>query len=119
MNCKICGREVPLNKGVLCIDGENIKFICYECNKLLYTCSTCVHCAHCNFNDNPAPIPQVITRRSRQQTSMGYVESIQQIPNPQRIKAMCLEEKCICCDHEEKSHCMRQFGVCKNYKEIG
>ena len=49
---------------------------------------------------------------------MGIMEQITQVPNPQRIKAFCIEEKCICCDHEDRPHCMRQFGICDNYKEI-
>lgn len=109
--CAICGRN-----GAKVIDGKN--YFCHECINLFGTCMTCVYGASCNFNDNPAPLPKIVMSRSCEQTEMGYIEQIQQIPNPQRIKAMCLDTKCICCDHEEKPHCMRQFGTCKNYKEI-
>ena len=109
--CVRCGRN-----GATVIDQG--KFFCKECIELFGTCVTCVNSKKCEFNENPAPFPKVIMQKERQQTEHGYIEQIRQIPNPQRIKALCLEGQCICCDHEERPHCMRQFGICKNYKEI-
>lgn len=94
------------------------KMFCSDCVRLFGTCTMCEHSTKCEFNDNPAPIPPVVTKHIRNQTPNGYMEQIIQVPNPQRIKAMCIEPKCICCDHdEERPHCMRQFGTCANYLE--
>ena len=109
--CARCGRE----EGVV-IDGK--KVFCKECASLFGTCLTCVHSCKCEFDDNPAPIPKIVIHKERQQTAQGFIEQIQQVPNPQRIKTFCLEEKCICCDHADKPHCMRQFGTCDKYEEI-
>lgn len=109
--CARCGRN-----GAMIIDND--KFFCRECTSLFNTCAMCEHSQKCGFETNPAPIPKVVTKRMRQETGMGVMEQITQVPNPQRIKAFCLEEKCVCCDHEDTPHCMRQFGFCKNYKEI-
>lgn len=111
VKCTMCGRN-----GATVID--NGKFFCSECVKLFNTCATCIHSKKCDFESNPAPIPKVVAKRLRQETQMGYMEQIQHIPNPQRIKAFCLEGQCVCCDHKENPHCMRQFGLCENYKEI-
>lgn len=97
---------------------SNGKFFCGECAPMFGTCAMCEHGQKCNFNNNPAPIPKVVTQRIRQETEMGIVEQIIQIPNPKRIKAFCIEETCICCEQEEKPRCLRQFGTCRNYKEI-
>lgn len=109
--CARCGRN-----GAMVID--NGKFFCSDCIKLFGTCAMCVNSVKCEFNSNPAPIPKVVTQCMRQETGMGIMEQITQVPNPQRIKAFCIEEKCVCCDHADRPHCMRQFGVCDNYKEI-
>lgn len=113
MKCKRCGRQ-----GATVIDEGN--FFCRECTELFGTCAMCVHSAKCEFNDNPVPIPKAIMQKIRQQTEMGYIEQIQQVPNPQRIKAMCIETECVCCKEcdDKKIRCMRQFGTCEKYSEI-
>jgi hypothetical protein len=78
----------------------------------------CEHSQKCEFSDNPAPMPKMVMIRQVQETPNGHIESIQQIPNPQRIKAFCEEDKCKCFDCLGKeAKCMRQFGTCANYKE--
>lgn len=108
--CSRCGRN-----GARVLSDN--KFFCSECAELFGTCAMCIHSKKCNFNSNPAPIPKIITQRIRQETEMGIMEQIIQVPNPKRIKAFCIEGKCICCDQKEKPHCMRQFGICESYKE--
>lgn len=109
--CRVCGA----NNAKVLYEGN---FFCERCANLFGTCAMCANSQKCSFNDNPAPIPKIVTQRLRQETEMGVMEQIIQVPNPQRIKAFCLEEKCICCDHADRPHCMRQFGTCENYKEI-
>jgi hypothetical protein len=78
----------------------------------------CEHSAKCEFNDNPAPIPPVVTKHIRNQTPNGYMEQIVQVPNAQRIKAFCIEGECKCMGYVgEEPKCMRQFEICANYLE--
>lgn len=111
--CTKCGRN---GAKVL----SNKKYFCNECAELFGTCAMCVHGKKCEFNTNLTPIPKVISKRERQQTEMGYVEQVYQMPNPQRIKALCIEMECTCCKECEdgKFRCMRQFGTCEKYEEI-
>lgn len=111
--CQACGD----NGATIIYDS---KFFCARCVDLFGTCAMCVHSKKCEFNDNPAPIPKLITQHIRQQTEMGYIEQIQQVPNPQRIKAFCLDGECVCCKtcDDKKVRCMRQFGTCEKYEEI-
>ena len=110
--CARCGRT---GARVL----SNGKFFCDECASKFGTCEMCIHSRSCEFFTNPAPIPQIVMQKIRQQTPHGYMEQIQEVPNPERIKAFCLD-KCICCRtcEDEKVRCLRQFGTCENYKEI-
>ena len=110
-HCRVCGA----NNAKVLYEGN---FFCERCANLFGTCAMCANSQKCSFNDDSAPIPKIVTQRLRQETEMGVMEQIVQVPNPQRIKAFCLEEKCICCDHADRPHCMRQFGTCENYKEI-
>ena len=111
--CVRCGQ---INAGVI----SNGKFFCAECFRFFNTCVMCVHSKKCDFQDNHAPMPQFVMQRVRQQTEMGYIEQIQQVPNPQRVKAMCVESECVCCKEceDKKYHCIRQFEVCEKYEEI-
>lgn len=110
--CVACGRNGAKILG-------NGKFFCDKCASKFGTCEMCIHGRSCEFFTNPAPIPQVVMQKIRQQTPHGYMEQIQEVPNPERIKAFCLD-KCICCRtcEDEKVRCLRQFGTCENYKEI-
>lgn len=109
--CARCGRT---GARVL----SNGKFFCSECAELFGTCGMCVHSLKCEFQTNPAPIPQVITKRIRQETPNGHIEQIIQTPNAQRIKAFCMEGECKCMGYiGEEPKCMRQFGICANYIE--
>ena len=98
---------------------SNGKFFCDGCASKFGTCEMCIYGRSCEFFTNPAPIPQIIMQKIRQQTPHGYIEQIQEVPNPERIKAFCLD-KCICCKtcEDTKVRCLRQFGTCENYKEI-
>lgn len=110
--CVACGR----NGAKIFSNG---KFFCDKCASKFGTCEMCIHGRSCEFFTNPAPIPQIVMQKICQQTPHGYMEQIQEVPNPERIKAFCLD-KCICCRtcEDEKVRCLRQFGTCKNYKEI-
>ena len=110
--CVACGRNGAKILG-------NGKFFCDKCASKFGTCEMCIHGRSCEFFTNPAPIPQIVMQKIRQQTPHGYMEQIQEVPNPERIKAFCLD-KCICCRtcEDEKVRCLRQFGTCENYKEI-
>ena len=110
--CAICG-----------FDGANVfyekKSFCKECVELFGTCKTCIRRSQCGFNDDPMPLPKIVTNHVRHQTEHGYVEQIVQMPNPQRIQATCIEGECVCCNHDlEKPRCMRQFGICAKYEEF-
>lgn len=110
--CVACGRN---GANVL----SNGKFFCGECASKFGTCEMCIHGRSCEFFTNPAPIPQVMMQKIRQQTPHGYMEQIQEVPNPERIKAFCLD-KCICCKtcEDTKVRCLRQFGTCEKYQEF-
>lgn len=113
--CTKCGAPI--------IDTEvlyNGKIFCIRCTNMFGTCAMCQNGVKCEFQTNSAPIPQVITKRIQHKTERGIMEQITQAPNPQRIKAFCMEGNCICCKtcEDEKVRCMRQFGTCENYKEI-
>ena len=109
--CACCGRDGAKT-------WYNGKMFCNKCTNNFGTCNMCEHSLQCNFSTNPAPIPQFVVQRIRQQTPNGYVEQIKESPNPERIKLCCLD-KCICCKtcEDEKVRCLRQFGTCENYKE--
>lgn len=111
--CVCCGRE----GATVIYDG---KFFCIVCTNNFNTCAMCVHSKNCEFDSNPAPIPKMVVKKIRQQTEHGYMEQIVQVPNPQRVKALCLDGECVCCKtcEDEKVRCLRQFGVCENYEEI-
>lgn len=96
----------------------NNKIFCDDCVGAFGTCVMCDHSQKCEFQTNPAPIPQFITKHLRQQTPNGYIEQIVQVPNAQRIKAFCIEGQCKCMGYvNEEPKCMRQFGTCEKYKE--
>ena len=109
--CAACGRT---GAKVL----YNGKFFCESCAKSFGTCKMCDYSIKCEFQTNPAPIPQTVTQRIRQETPNGYMEQIVQLPNGQRIKAFCIEGECKCMGYVgEEPRCMRQFGTCANYLE--
>lgn len=111
IKCVACGRNGAKT-------FYNDKWFCADCVRLFGTCAMCDHSAKCEFNDNPAPIPQYVTKRIRQETPGGYIEQIVQVPNTQRIKAFCIEGGCKCMGYiGEEPKCMRQFGTCANYLE--
>lgn len=107
LKCIVCGRE-----NATIIDG--LIYFCEECYQYIGTCAFCEHSARCEFNDNPDPMPKVVAVRNRQQTPMGFVEQIQQMPNPERIKAMCVDKECVCYN-AANSCCARHFNHCSNY----
>ena len=98
----------------------NSKLLCEGCISKFGTCATCVKNRGCAFHQNPAPIPKFVMQKTRQETDMGYIEQIQQVVNPQRAKAFCVEGECGCCELGEdgKYRCLRQFGVCGSYEEM-
>ena len=111
VKCTACGRN-----------GAKVwyknKLFCSDCTNLFGTCAMCEHGAKCEFRNNPAPIPQFITKHLRQETPNGYIEQIAQVPNAQRIKAFCIEGGCKCMGYvTEEPKCMRQFRTCANYLE--
>ena len=110
--CVACGRN---GANVL----SNGKFFCDKCASKFGTCGMCIHSRSCEFFTNPAPIPQTVMQKNRQQTPHGYMEQIQEVPNPDRIKAFCVD-KCICCKtcEDTKVRCLRQFGTCEKYQEF-
>lgn len=110
--CVACGQ----NGAKVLSDG---KFFCDKCASKFGTCEMCIHGRSCEFFTNSAPIPQFVMQKIRQQTPHGYMEQIREVPNPERIKAFCLD-KCICCKtcEDEKVRCLRQFGTCEKYQEF-
>jgi hypothetical protein len=111
VKCAACKRN-----GAKILSGD--KVFCEDCAKAFGTCVMCVHSKKCGFNTNPAPIPKFVTKRIREETNMGYMEQIVQMPNAQRIKAFCIEDECKCMGYVgEEPKCMRQFGTCANYLE--
>lgn len=109
--CTCCGRNDAKT-------WYNGKLFCDKCIVNFGTCKMCEYSIKCEFQTNPAPIPQVITKRIRQETSNGHIEQIIQVPNAQRIKAFCMEGECKCIGYMgEEPKCMRQFGICANYIE--
>ena len=109
--CAACGRNSAKT-------WYNGKLFCDECIASFGTCKMCKYGQRCEFKTNLAPIPHFVTKVARKETSVGYMEQIIQVPNPQRAKAFCLEGECKCLEKfDEKYNCMRQFGTCKNYLE--
>ena len=109
--CVACGRNSAKT-------WHNGKLFCDECVAGFGTCRMCEYGRRCEFKTNPAPIPHAVNKRLRQETSIGYIEQIMQVPNAQRIKAFCIEGECKCMGYvDEEPKCMRQFGICANYLE--
>lgn len=109
--CAKCGAEANIwSEGA---------FFCEKCAMQFSTCAMCVHGTKCEFQTNPSEPPQFVAKTIQKQTRMGHVIQTVQVPNPERIKMFCLDGSCVCYNTlEDKQLCFKEFGTCKNYKEI-
>ena len=89
------------------------KFFCLQCTKTFNGCGSCKNQFYCDFKQNPVPIPKATIVERKE----GPILINEKIPNPKRIKALCIEENCKCCV-ESIPVCARYFGTCSNYEEI-
>ena len=85
--------------------------ICANCAKALSTCAGCKHGAYCAFEQDPSPLPKIVTQTLKQGNAIMQT----QVPNPERIRLLC--EKCSCFSIEDKA-CNRVFSQCGNHISI-
>lgn len=85
--------------------------VCQRCAKALGTCAGCKHGAHCAFEEDPSPLPKIVTQTIRQ----GNAVMQTQVRNPERVRLLC--EKCACWDIENME-CDREYNSCINQKCI-
>jgi hypothetical protein len=107
--CNICGRPY-YDKAILVYEEGTWLHCCENCGTNLGRCATCVNRDLCAFQqDTSCPYPPMVQRTMRQ----GNMVISQTVPNPERIKATCLE-KCKCGSSEYG--CQKQLGFCPNYE---
>lgn len=102
--CELCGRLI-IGVETLDITNGTARAICNNCFNNLHSCAICDNGKVCEFKTNPSPIPRTIQKQIRQ----GNAIMIQQVPNPERIQAFCINCKCY---HEET--CYKNQG-CVNH----
>lgn len=108
--CSLCGRRfVPPISWFL--SGTNLLPLCPSCFNARNTCGTCKSSGYCDFQENPIAIPPMVQATRRQ----GNMTMTQTVPNPERIKATCMNG-CPCWHEDgEDKYCCRQFNCCGNY----
>lgn len=109
--CGLCGQEIPASGSI--IDHEDNKLIwCKNCDQYISFCPTCGNQA-CGFMDPTCMphLPQIIRKQVRNENMIQIAD----IPNPERIEAIC---KSCSCYSKELNCCSRQFGTCANYHFI-
>lgn len=109
--CDACGAVAP-SKSTVYLNGSD-KLVCVKCASKLGTCAMCIRGNQCEFLNNPAPIPHQVQTTVRE----GNMVISKPGPNPQRIKAFCIEGGCKCMDLENK-RCMKHTDhFCAGYEE--
>ena len=107
MICNKCGRES--SKYIIEMKGESPFIWCEFCYSLLNTCNACKSIYRCDFN-NDKRSPDFIMKQFQQGNQFIQM----QIKNPDKVDIYCT--KCNCWNDEYK-YCMREWGICLNYKE--
>ena len=113
--CSICGNPFVPPITYLAVEDAYV-VLCPACLKASGTCGLCKASTKCDFQENPIAIPPMVQATRRQ----GNMTMTQTVPNPERIKATCMNG-CPCWhDDEEGKYCCRQFNCCGNYdmKEV-
>lgn len=104
IQCEICGAPMLEPFIDLSIEGE-YHVICGNCASSRSSCSFCKKNTLCSFENDPSPLPKVITKTMQQGNS--YIQT--QIRNPERVRETC-EKNCFCFDAE--NGCLRQNNWC-------
>jgi hypothetical protein len=104
VKCDYCGRQV---QPVVITEGRGA---CIECAKYFGTCYMCRNCSACQFENNPSPLPKVVSRTIQR----GNAVIQTQVRNPERVKQFCFP--CKCFDMDDLI-CRRQENWCSNYDE--
>ena len=118
LRCNYCGRPCLENAIVSAnpIEGaEPAWFVmCPQCVAQANTCVMCTQAHVCPFEtDTSCPLPKQVQQTIRQ----GNMQMQTVVKNPDRIKNTCDEKNCPCFDKVNKI-CYKEYGVCKNYREI-
>lgn len=87
------------------------KILCSNCNSLSGTCAACKKNDYCAFEEDPDPMPRVISREIQR----GPIITVAQVPNPERIEKFC-KPTCPCFD--PSFGCSRQYNTCYKYVYI-
>ena len=103
--CNFCGQPAKI------VDGESMICLCHRCYSLLNTCNACINGAKCDFETNPSPLPKQVQQTVRQ----GNMTMQTVVRNPARTDITC---KAGCPCFSEEFGCLKENGVCANYKEV-
>lgn len=121
--CENCGRPLSVNTNTVVSvrDEGSARIFCKECSETFNQCPMCQHNIPCGFFNDPNPMPQFkVVSRTIRQDNATFVEQ-RQVPNTDRIKKFCLDEKCKCYNgDDEHPLCCRIGGctTCTNYCEL-
>lgn len=108
--CATCGSYI-IDKSIFTQSPKGWLEICTKCAKALGTCAGCKLGGYCAFEQDPSPLPKVVSQTIRQ----GNAVMQTQVRNPERIRLLC--EKCPCFNIEDKE-CDRMFNTCPNHRCI-
>ena len=105
MNCNYCGQQPAT---IINPEGTGA---CSRCAQAFNTCNLCMNSLKCEFETNPSPLPKQVSKIIRQ----GNMVMQTVIPNPERIKVLCVSCPCY---SEDPFICKRAVaGTCGNYNE--
>lgn len=86
--CSICGSLMLKDQRIVDLDTGEI--ICRNCSKILSTCKNCTNSIVCAFDQDPDPMPKIVTKTVQQ----GNMTMQMQITNEERVKKFCLTCDC-------------------------
>ncbi len=90
LSCDACGRTIVKENSVIHIEDEDY-LLCSQCHNMSKTCAVCGNYSVCPFEqDTENPMPKTVTKTIRNGTMVMQTE----IPNLERIEALCPKCKC-------------------------
>ena len=109
--CGVCGKYI-IGASFLESTGNNRYLeLCAQCVKAINTCAGCKNSTRCAFEEDPSPLPKIVTQSFRQGNTVVQT----QVRNPERVRLLC--ENCPCWDINDKA-CNREFNNCGGYHSI-
>lgn len=114
--CSYCGRPCP--KGAIVSVNENAGpdepaayIMCANCFQMTKSCTFCLEAYACPFETSDNPLPKQVQQTIRQGNAV--IQTI--VKNPERIRETC-QKGCKC--WSEEFGCLKENGICGNYKEV-